>query len=260
MATPTVYQKISQRIKNAGLKLTADSSTHMPFIRRVNGILKEFDAEKALELKFRAQWQDEARINKPVESARVRAAILAMSKEDFKAALEATPQDKKKIEIATSILTGATPSTYDFLWEEGDHPVKIYASLGQELFPGDEASTNDLWDQLDEQDLQADHAGNVTRLAASINGIHNRLKDAGESLSVGRKVSALIKALKPKSKFASVIFEMKKTSWKSFTKAVARLQEVIKTWKQIGGEHKTAPEMIQRDDVPNEISSTVQGS
>ena len=110
MATPTVYQKISQRVKNAGLKLTTDSATHMPFIRRVNTILKEFDAEKALELKFRAQWQDEARINKPVESARVRAAILAMSKEDFKTALEATPQDKKKVEMSTSILTNSTPT------------------------------------------------------------------------------------------------------------------------------------------------------
>ena len=95
----------------------------------------------------------------------------------------------------------------------------------------------------------------MTKLAAAINGIHNRLKDAGESLSVGRKVSALIKSLKPKSKFANVIFEMKKTPWKSFTKAVARLQEVIKTWKQIRPEQKMAPEHIMRDDVPTSSSS-----
>ena len=250
MASPAIYQKISQRVKNAGLKLTTDAATFMPFIRRLNAILNEFDAEKALELKFRAPWQEEAQINKPIESARVRAAILGMSKADFDAALEATPQDQKKIQMATSILTTAIPTDYDFLWEEKDHPVKIYSALGQELFPGDAHATNDLWDQLDEQDLDGDYDGNVIKLAAAINAIHNRLKDAGESLSVGRKISALIKALKPKSKFSNVIFEMKKQPWKSFTKAVSRLQEVIKTWQKI------KEEKPKQEEITNETSSS----
>ena len=248
MATPSVHQKISQRVKNANLKLTTDSGTHLPFMKRVNSIIKEFDAEKAVELFFRAPWQDEPRRNKPIESARVRAAILDLSKEDFKSALEQTPMEKKKVEIATSILTGAIPTDYDFLWEEKDHPVKIYSSLGHELFPGDANATNELWDELDDLDF-ADCDQKVSKLTAAINRIHKRLKDTkdcGEDLSTGRKVAALIKALKPKSKHAQIIFEMKKQTWASFTKAQSRLESLLKTWADLqpSSSKQTAEEAI----------------
>ena len=245
MATPSVYQKISQRVKNANLKLTTDSGTHLPFMKRVNSIIKEFDAEKAVELFFRAPWQDEPRRNKPIESARVRAAILDLSKEDFKSALEQTPMEKKKVEIATSILTGAIPTDYDFLWEEKDHPVKIYSSLGHELFPGDANATNELWDELDDLDF-ADYDRKVSKLTAAINRIHKRLKDCGEDLSTGRKVAALIKALRPKSKYAQIIFEMKKQTWASFTKAQSRLESLLKTWADLqpSSSKQTAEEAI----------------
>ena len=69
MATPTQLQKVSQRVKNASLKLTTESTTHAPFMRRVNEIIKEFRVEKAIELKFRMGTQVEARRHSAIKSS-----------------------------------------------------------------------------------------------------------------------------------------------------------------------------------------------
>ena len=233
MATPTQLQKVSQRVKNASLKLTTESTTHAPFMRRVNEIIKEFRVEKAIELKFRMGTQVEAKRHSAIKSGKVREAILKLSDADFKAALDDTKFDAKEVDIARSILTSSTPLEFDFLWEEDDHPVRICASLGNELVPIDPGSTADLWDELDSLDYVLDASSNVSRLAGLINALHKRLREAGEDVTTSRKVSAMVKALKPVSKFEKVIFEMNKQTFNSFTKAKDVMEKLLKSLSKL---------------------------
>ena len=76
MATPTILQKVAQRVKNASLVLTTESKTHIPFMRKVNEILKEFRAEKAVELKFRMPTQVDKKRHSAMRLGKVREAIL----------------------------------------------------------------------------------------------------------------------------------------------------------------------------------------
>ena len=237
MATATQLQKVSQRVKNASLKLTEDTATHCPFLRRVNMIIEEFKVENALKFKFREQKENGGAFAESIESvlshAKFADAVLAMSPADLKSACadaKATPQ---QVEICKAILTNSIPAPFDFLWREDDPPIKIYASLRKELIPSDETTADYMWDDLDNLDLFKDFGGNVTKLAAKINELHKRLQEAGETVSVAKKVKALLGALRPMTKFKDIILELGKTKWRSFTRAKDAAARLLKAKARI---------------------------
>ena len=86
-----LHNQIAQRIKNAKLVLTMDSTTHCPFMRRVNRIIKDFKCEKALTIKLPDPLDNgEEKIVSVMEHGRWAQPILSMTNEDIELAIGQT--------------------------------------------------------------------------------------------------------------------------------------------------------------------------
>ena len=115
MASASTLQKVSQRVKNASLKLTNDTTTHCPFMRRVNSIIQEFEVESALKFRFTEKDDGKSRssqgsIQSVLTHAKFADAVLAMSDEDLEKAHKAAKAPQEDIDICKAILTNAIPA------------------------------------------------------------------------------------------------------------------------------------------------------
>ena len=148
MATPTILHKVAARVKNASLVLTEDSTTWCPFLRKVGGqIIWEFKAAKGLTVSLPSDSADaepadgddggdiKRQIYNVMDSGKVRDRVLSLTDSDLKAAIIEAGASQKEQDLCKAILTSAIPSSHNYLYDEEDHPVKIYSSLGNELLP-----------------------------------------------------------------------------------------------------------------------------
>ena len=125
-------------------------------------------------------------------------------------------------------MTQAIPKEFDYVYDDDWIPVQIYLAIKNELEPSDMETAQDLWDEFDNFDLDKDYGGNLSKLAAGINLIHKRLKDNGETVSLSQKIRALVKSLRPVSKYKTVIYDLeKKNDFTSFTHAVSYLKTLV---------------------------------
>ena len=104
-----------------------------------------------------------------MDSGKVRDRVLSLTDSDLKASIIEAGASQKEQDLCKAILTSAIPSSHNYLYDEEDHPVKIYSSLGNELLPTDGHAKTDLLDDLDKLDLDKDFGGNLSKVYSKVN-------------------------------------------------------------------------------------------
>jgi hypothetical protein len=142
-----------------------------------------------------------------------------MSEEDINIAVREANVSDRLIGMAKSVLAQSVPNEFSYMTDcVIETPSLVYASMCNELQPGDSSTRQNLLDEIRDCDLRH-HSGNVMKLSAEINAKHSRLKNMGERVTLATKISALIGSLRPAIEYESIIMQMENQQFKSFNHA-----------------------------------------